>query len=647
VIAYVDFESMPIRRRPAYPPEPVGVSIKLGAKPSKYYAFAHPRGGNTHTKAQAVASLRAVWKSGADVGFHHAKFDHAVAVEKLGLPPLSADRVHDTLLALFLRDARAKTFELKPNAEALLGEPPEERDEVLSWLVKNQPVPGVKLSLSKSAKKSKKPGSHTEYAGAYIAYAPVPLVARYARGDTDRTAGLDTLLQKHLRATKMLEAYDRERLLLEPIAAMERDGVPVDLPRLRADVAKYEKALVAVDAWLTRVTKAPPGTNWDASATLTAALVKAGMADEDLLGRTKKSGKVASNKEALARGVTDKRVGPMLKYRSRLCVSLRTFMRPWLDVAEKSGGTIFTTWNTTRTDDTGARTGRLSSTPNFQNLTKRPVKLWGDAKPPAWWAKLGLPELPEVRGYLIALPGHVLVGRDWSQQELRLLAHYACGVLLEKYQSDPWFDVHGLVKENTERMLGHEVAREIIKRLVFMTIYGGGRPAQARLAQEYGIAPATMIKIAESVKKAVPGLADLIKRIRERTNAGEPIRTWGGRLYHVEAPKLIDGRWRTFEYRMTNLLIQGSAADMAKEALLRLWAWMKKHKKVGIWRILLSVHDEFLLSVPEADEDLAHATLTKCMASVECDVAMYSEGKSGKTWGSGMHKYDEKGIRCQ
>lgn len=657
MISFVDFESLPIRRRPDYPPEPVGVAVKYGARRSKYHAWAHPRGGNTSTRAKALAALRRAWLG--EVCFHHANFDHAVATEKLGLPRLRSDRVHDTMLLLFLADPRARTFELKPNAERLLGEAPEERDELLTWLVKHQPVTGVNLSLSKSSKKRKKSG-HTEYAGAYVAYAPVPLVDRYACGDTDRTEGLFRKLYRLIKQRGMLGAYDRERLLLEPIAAMERDGVPVDLSRLRADVAKYEAALAKADAWLCRRTGAPVGTDWDSADTLIRCLIKAGLADKNLLGYTKKGRRkkdasgntitvpvVASNKEALARGVTDARVKVVLRYRSRLCSSLRTFMRPWLEVAERSGGTIYTQWHTTRTDDTGARTGRISSTPNFQNLTKKVVKLFGDKPAPAWWRRLGLPELPDVRGYIVALPGHVLVGRDYSQQELRILAHYAEGLLLEKYKQDPWFDVHGLIKLATEKLVGREVVREIIKRLVFATIYGMGRPGVARLSAEYGIEPADMIEIAMAVRKAVPGLEELNRAIRRRVDAGEPIRTWGGRLYHVEPPRVVEGRWRTFEYKMLNLLIQGSAADCTKQALLNLWRWMKRHGKVGKWRVLLSVHDEFLLHVPEADEHEAHEVLAKCMADVEFDVAMLSEGKSGTRWGLGMYRHDERGQRVE
>jgi DNA polymerase I-like protein with 3'-5' exonuclease and polymerase domains len=620
-----------------------------GQKP-KYYAFAHPNGGNTHTFSEARHALRAVWKSKRPVCCHNTKFDaYDVAIEHMKLPELASERVHDTNLMLFLQDPRRKTFKLKPCAAELLGEAPTERDAVIAWLVKHQPIPGVKLTATEP-KNKRKVGASTAYAGAYTAYAPVPLVKRYACGDVLRARGLARKLLSELALRKMLAAYDVERFLLSPIHAMESGGVPVDLKRLRADVALYKAAFAKADAWLEAKTGAPVGTKWGSSATLLKWLRKAGLVDAAKLKKTK-TGKDASNKDSLAGAVTCPQTLTVLKYRSRLSVSLRTFMEPWLAVAARSNGFIYTIWNTTRTDDNGARTGRLSSTPNFQNLPKRAPLLFGTAAEgankaaPEWWIALGWPDLPNVRGYIVALPGHVLIDRDYSQQELRIFAHYADGLLLAKYLDDNWLDVHALVNRRVNELMGAEVSRDVVKRIVFAVIYGMGRPGIARLSDEYGIPSPYLVAIAEAVKKAVPGLIELSRKLRKRCDAKLPIRTWGGREYYVEEPRMVvdsNGKrtMRTFEYKMLNLLIQGSAADNTKRTILNLWAAIRR--KHPSWRLLMTVHDEFVLSVPKADMAEAHRVLGKAMSSVKFDVPMLSEGQTGSNWGA-LVPYDKKG----
>lgn len=661
---FLDFETYPIKPRPHYPPKSVGFAIKFPGEPEKYYAYDHPNGGNNCTRREARRVLLRAWRSGLPIGFHNAKFDHDVAHLEMGLPRLRADRVHDTMLMLFVHDPRAKTFRLKPAAERLLGEPPTERDRVLEWLVKHQPVPGVKLALTEpKAKKSKKKVAAvpTMYAGAFIAYAPAALVDPYARGDIARTRRLSIHLIKDLRARGLVPSYNVERLLLAPIAHMEHDGVPVDVKRLRKDVSDCQRSVRVVDAWLCRRTKAPADTNWNSSAELVKWLVSAKLADKSKLGFTKKGRKhkntdgsvtveqiVASNKEALERGITCPRTLAILKYRSRMQASLRTFMEPWLAVATlpASGGRIFTDWRTTVTDEGGARTGRLASSPNFQNLLKRKVFLFGkdkdgNAKPaPAWWRKLKLADLPWVRGYILPFPGCIIVDRDYSQQELRVLAHYAGGDLLAAYVENVWLDVHEFVQTRAAEILGEKLSREETKTTVFLVIYGGGL---GKLAMKLGCTVERAKKIRDAIMGAVPGLRELKRRLSDRCDDKQPIRTWGGRLYYVEDPKIVDGKRRTFEYKMLNLLIQGSSADCTKRAMLALWKAIQAspHRR-RTWKILLSVHDEFVLSVPRADLHDAQEVLRKAMASVEFQVAMLSEGKYGKTWGQ-LKKYDEKG----
>ena len=127
--------------------------------------------------------------------------------------------------------------------------------------------------------------------------------------------------------------------------------------------------------------------------------------------------------------------------------------------------------------------------------------------------------------------------------------------------------------------------------------------------------------------------------MRARSKANLPIRTWGGREYYCEPPMIINGRVTTFDYKMVNVLVQGSSADCTKEAVIRFHATRRSPK----WRILLQVHDEIVLSAPKAEFPEAMETLRLAMESVKLDVPMLSEGSySAFNW-SQMKDYDKKG----
>jgi DNA polymerase I-like protein with 3'-5' exonuclease and polymerase domains len=651
----VDFESMPIKPRPDYPPTPVGVAIWWPGRKPVYYAWGHIGHENPHTLKQGRKAILKAFRSKLPLLFHNAKFDVCVAVRKLRCPMPAWHRIHDTMWILFLQDPRLPTFELKPNAERLLKEPPEERDAVHTWLITHQPVPGVKISKSKKSE---------HYAGAYIAYAPPDLVSQYAIGDVTRTRGIALKVWPEIQRRKMVEAYNRERRLLPCIMEMEEQGARVNLEKLRRDVGFYDDVLDCIDAWiwdrLGRVF------NIDAGEALVSAMVAAKVADVGLLGMTKggKRGKpqIQTNKEAIERGVSDEQFRAVLTYRGKLATSLRTFMHPWLRVAERTGGLIFCTWHTTRTDKNGARTGRASSTPNFQNLAKefpdifrhdieRTLAKMGEAHKDyaATFAKIeafpaspieDLPILPNLRTYLIPYnPGEVFIDRDYSQQELRILAYYEGGVLLDSYLANWWLDVHGFIRGLVNDLLQSTFSRKDIKTTVFGIIYGMG---VGKLARKMGCTVEKAKQIKAAIYTAVAGIRALNDDMKGRAKRGEPIRTWGGREYYCEAAKFIDGKMRDFAYRMLNILIQGGAADVTKEAMIRY-----HNAKARGHRLILAAHDELLASVPAAHLKRGMEIMRKAMEGVTFSPPMLSEGKySFESWGA-LKSYDKEGkIVC-
>ena len=625
--AVVDFETLGINGRPLYPPAPVGVSVKLPGKPARYYAFGHAEGNNA-TWGEARAAVAEAYAAKDGVLFQNGKFDLDVAEVHMGLDLPPWTRVHDTMFLLFLDDPHQKELGLKPSAERLLGEPPEERDEVVDWLIANQPVPGAKITKSRISEHA---------AGRYIAYAPAELVGRYANGDTDRTWKLFQLLYPRIVERGMLAAYNRERELMPILLEMERQGIAVDLPRLRADVALYKGAHAKLAAWIRKRLKTPE-LNIDSGDELIEALLKTRKVDESQLLLTK-TGKYSTSKDGLIAAVSDKQLLSVLQYFSQLSTCLRTFMEPWLATAEASGGLIFTTWNQTKSpkgaDSVGTRTGRLSSTPNFQNIPKEFKALFKheDVKLPA--APFELPPLPKVRSYIVPFEGEVFIDRDYSQQEPRILAHFDGGQLMDKYIENPWIDFHDYAKAELANM-GKFYDRKPVKNTNLGLIYGMGVP---KLAAKNDMSVLEAGELKKAILMLYPGLKEMYGDMKARASLNLPVRTWGGREYYCEPPRVVDGRLRQFDYKLVNVLIQGSAADCTKEAIIRYHRAKSKEA-----RIVLNVHDQITASVPKSQLMLQMETMRVAMEGIEFDVPMLSEGAVSETNWDELQDYDKKGV---
>jgi DNA polymerase I-like protein with 3'-5' exonuclease and polymerase domains len=615
---------------------PVSVSIKRQGEPARSYAWGHLEGNNC-TWGEARQALIDAYANPDGILCQNGKFDVDVAEVHMDLPVPPWTDVHDTMFLLFLDDPHQAELGLKPSAERLLGAAPDERDEVVEWLVANQPVPGVKVSKSKQS---------DHYAMKYLPYAPGDLVGTYANGDVDRTEDLFHLLYPKTVERGMLEAYERERRLMPILLRMERRGIPVDLGRLRADVRQLTEWRVKVDDWVIKKLKAPAGINLDSGDQVMAAMLAAGLVDESKALRTA-TGKFQTNKDALLVAVKDRTLLAMLRYRAALKTCLGTFMGPWLHMAEETGGKIHTTWNQVRSpkgDDTsGARTGRLSAT-WFMNMPKPFEKLWvhqktaetkpDDAKKLVKCPIVGLPDLPECRSYIVPGDGRVLIDRDYSQQEPRILAHFDGGALMQSYLDDPWIDFHDSARDKLAAV-GKHYERKPVKNTNLGLIYGMG---VGKLAMKNDMT----VNEAGDLKKAIltlyPGLKDMYKDMKLRARTNTPIRTWGGREIYCEEPRIVDGKLRQFDYKLVNMLIQGSAADCTKEAIIRFDAKCKDD-----WWLLLNVHDQLTASVPLYDTTEAMGVMRSCMESVEFDVPILSEGSISDTNWAELKDIDKKG----
>lgn len=611
----LDFETEKIQNRPVYPPKPVGLAVRYPDGESEYMSWGHPSGNNC-CRADVVEWLQGLWREETPLLFFNAKFDLAVAYEKLGLPVLPWNRVHDAQFLSFLADPHSRNLDLKSLSDDMLGWPPEERDVVAEWIWEHRhdlvAKYGGKITRAKHGPNS---------AGAWLSKCPAGIVEPYAIGDVDRTHALFEHLYPLINDNEMCDAYDRERRILPIFMENERDGMNVDLDQLEMDVPKLQQSLADADNLL-RTMLGDDSLNIDADAQLAEALSRSGVIDDDDWVLTKTGQRSVAKDNLTFDMFQNKEVGHIYYYRNRLTTALSTFLNPWLDQASKRGGIISTNWNQVRGGSGGTRTGRPStSNPNFLNIPKEFKQDYNMEQ----GNKYGLEPLPFVRHYVLPDPGHLFLHRDFDGQEMRVFAHYESGALLEAYQNNPDLDPHGWVRDEIEKLMGVVLERTPVKILNFQALYGGGIPAAAK---SIGCSTSVARQYKQFHDKALPGRTWLNDCIKDVIRSGDPIRTWGGRCYFPEERKIIGGQMRDFMYKMINYLCQGSAADITKESIIR---WHDHPKRDA--RFLVSVYDETNISAHEDNAADQMAILKETMEGIEMDLLMKSSGKIGSRWG--------------
>lgn len=604
-IPTIDFETEAIDGNPVYaPPRPVGVSVKYPLRPSRYYAWGHTAGNNC-TLAEGTAALLACLRAhGGRYLAHNAPFEAAILKKYFGWWTSDPEKVHDTQYLLFLTDPYAMSFSLKPSAERILGMPPDEQDAVRAWVMAN--VPGAKPSSW----------------GAHICKAPGDLVGTYAIGDTDRTEALFLALHPRMLAAGMLEAYRREQLLMPVLFASSERGVRLDTDCLSKDIEVYTVAKEMSERYILGMLG---NFNIDSDAELAAALDRAGQVTDWVLTPT---GKRSTARKNLVGRVKDPDLLAHMAYRGVLSTCLGTFAGPWLEQALKEGGRVHPQWNQVRGDKgadgdmSGTRTGRMSCRgPNLQN-------------PPNDFESLVIPEdiqgfitsrdkdmshVPHMRKYLLPEEGHVWLKRDFSAQEMRVMAHFAEGKLYEAFKNDPTTDPHVAVQRMIKELLNVDMPRKYVKITGFGIMYGRG---VKNLSLALGVDEVEGKRVRDAYYAALPEIRELSTDTRNRGKRGQYIRTWGGRVYYREPDPARD-----LSYKLLNYLIQGSAADQTKQAMV------DHHSQRASTDVLLAaVHDEINISAPEEDASGAMQRLRDAMDADRFDVPFRSEGFKGQNW---------------
>jgi DNA polymerase-1 len=578
----LDFETKPIVGNPLVnPPRPVGLAVYLEGEPPYYLTdWQH-----------MVDQWEVAMDSGEDLLFHNAPFDLSVGCHWFNTPWPDWERVHDTLYLLFFADPYAKSLGLKPSAERYLDLPPNEQDELHDWILTNVP---------EATKRT---------AGFFIHLAPVHIVTKYAIGDVIRTRQL----YDKLHPETPVEAYDRERRLAPILTESSRRGIRVDNGELQADSEVYHRAILQAEQRIYRICDRE--FNINSGTELASALDSKGLVHTWFLTPT---GKRSTSRPNLIKGIKDPDILNLLSYRSMLNTCLSTFMDPWLKFSE-ADGRMHPEWNQVKHGDDqykqGARTGRLScARPNFQNMPNE-----FDMVPPE-----GLPNLPNLRKYILPEEGHVWLKRDFSSQEIRILAHFEDGVLAEAYRGDPNLDPHQTAIDIIASITRIEYSRKDVKISGFSIVYGTGVTG---LASQLGQSHDYAYNIKQAYLKAFPGIEKLAAGTSARGRAGGFIRTWGGRRYYAEPSRIVKGRWQDFHYKLLNYLIQGSAGDQTKQCIND-WDDMRGPED----KFLCTVHDEINISAPEECWEESMKRLTLAMDQDLFDVPMRSEGFIGPNW---------------
>ena len=298
----------------------------------------------------------------------------------------------------------------------------------------------------------------------------------------------------------------------------------------------------------------------------------------------------------------------LLEYRA-IAKLKSTYSDALPELIDASTGRIHTSFHQALT-----ATGRLSSSdPNLQNIPTRSE------------------EGRRIRRAFVPAPGFILLSADYSQIELRVLAHLSGEpTLIDAFARDE--DIHARTAREIlgdSRALDTE-ARRLAKVINFGIIYGMG---PQRLAGELGIPLPEAVDYIKRYFERLPGVRGYVEQTLKNARACGYVTTMYGRRRYLPELNGPDGGARAQAERIAvNTPIQGSAADLIKLAMVRLHATLAERRLPA--RIVLQVHDELLLEVQNTSLDAVREALSREMEGVAgLRVPLRVELKIGPNWG--------------
>lgn len=439
--------------------------------------------------------------------------------------------------------------------------------------------------------------------------APLALITPYAAEDADVALRLADLLAPDLDRLGLRKLFDElEMPLIEVLAELEFNGIRVDRERLvllgeglTAEIARLEQEIHAL---------AGAPFNINSGQQLGKLLFE--KFNLPIIKRTKTGPSVdAEVLEELA--ALHELPAKVIEYRQNAKLK-STYVEALQELIHPQTGRVHTSFK----QDVAA-TGRLSSQdPNLQNIPVRTAQ--GRAIRSA---------------FLPGPPGWKLMTADYSQIELRVLAHFSSdATLLAAFADDR--DIHAQVASEVYATPLAEVTKEMrrsAKAINFGVIYG---QSPFGLAKQLGIDKKEAAKFIQAYFARLPGVEEFMRRTLLDCRRDGFVSTILGRRRPVEGVRnydlLEDKRQRTLPERIAiNTVIQGSAADIIKQAMIRLQRRLHDEKFAA--KMLLQIHDELVLEYPpEEEQPLAAVVAEEMSGAITLSTPLKVDVKTGPNW---------------
>ena len=436
----------------------------------------------------------------------------------------------------------------------------------------------------------------------------VDVAARYAGEDAEVTLALHQHLWPRIQAEPSLTSvYEELEVPLIPVLArMERIGVALDCEQLSNQSREIEAQLSELQEQAHRA--AGHEFNLGSPRQLQAILFEE--LELPVIRKTPK-GQPSTAEDVLQELAADYELPRIiLKHRS-LAKLKSTYTDRLPEKVHARTGRVHTHYHQAVT-----ATGRLSSTdPNLQNIPIRTA------------------EGRRIRKAFIAPPGSVLLAADYSQIELRIMAHlsdderlleaFAAGEDIHRATAAEVFDC-ALDAVSTEQ-------RRAAKAINFGLMYG---MSGWGLARQLEIDRKSADQYIQRYFERYPGVQDYMERVRAAAREQGYVETlFGRRLWTEEITSRNPARRQAAERAAINAPMQGTAADIIKRAMIAIDGWIQTEKAPA--RLVMQVHDELVLEVEEAALDQVRAAVESCMReAAELKVPLLVEAGAGPDWDS-------------
>ncbi|MHA1597638.1 MAG: DNA polymerase I [Alphaproteobacteria bacterium] len=435
---------------------------------------------------------------------------------------------------------------------------------------------------------------------------PLPEALEYAAEDADYTGRLHQALKPRLVAERMVTVYETlERPLIPVLVHMERAGIKVDAKELIRLSDDFGKRLGSLETEIHKLAKRE--FNVGSPKQLGEVLF-----DEMGLegGKKGKTGAYKTGAEVLEDLAADGHDLPARVLEWRQLAKLKsTYTDALTAQINPDTGRVHTSYSMAATS-----TGRLaSSDPNLQNI---PIRTEEGRK---------------IRRAFIAETGHVLLSADYSQIELRLLAHVAgIDVLIEAFKKGD--DIHALT---ASQVFGVAIdgmdpmVRRQAKAINFGIIYG---ISAFGLARQLGISRGEAGDYIDAYFDRYPGIRDYMETTKQEAHDNGFVTTLFGRKCHTPGIDDKNPARRNFAERAAiNAPIQGGAADIIKRAMIAMPDALAA-KKLST-RMLLQVHDELVFEVPKEEIEAASSVIRDTMeGAAHLDVPLTVDIGTGANW---------------